>query len=150
MPLQRHQHWATRSFHEFLRGRRAAPFAWGTNDCALFAADAIQAFTGVDIAAEFRGVDGKPAYTDEASAMALIAKVTGGSTIEDAAAWCAEKHGLVEWSNPLFAQRGDLVLVENAGRLISGVVHLCGHVAAMAESGHVRLNISAVRRSWHV
>lgn len=34
--------------------RRSVPFAWGSNDCRLFAADAVQAMTGVDHAAELR------------------------------------------------------------------------------------------------
>lgn len=38
--------------------RLTAPFAWGRNDCALFAADAVQAITGVDLAASLRGYRG--------------------------------------------------------------------------------------------
>lgn len=34
----------------FLRERRAMPFAWGTNDCAIFAADCVLAMTGTDVA----------------------------------------------------------------------------------------------------
>jgi len=30
------------------RNRAATPFAWGTNDCAIFASDAVMAMTGVD------------------------------------------------------------------------------------------------------
>jgi hypothetical protein len=32
----------------FTRERSAIPFAWGTNDCAIFASDAVMAMTGVD------------------------------------------------------------------------------------------------------
>ena len=35
----------------FFTDRGAMPFAWGTNDCALFAADAVLAITGHDFAA---------------------------------------------------------------------------------------------------
>jgi hypothetical protein len=31
------------------------PFVWGTHDCALFAAGCVNAMTGVDPAAAFRG-----------------------------------------------------------------------------------------------
>jgi hypothetical protein len=127
------------------------PFAWGTNDCALFAADAVQAITGLDIADDFRG-----RYSDEAGAFALIRTVTGAgadktTAVGDAAAWCAAKHGLEEWPAPLMARRGDLVVIENGGALIAGVVHLNGrHVVSMAESGPVRLSILSIRRSWRV
>src|SRR5579875_1052465 len=116
MSLKRTQHWVTRELDAYLRDTASKPFAWGSNDCCLFAANAIEAMTGVDIADDFRGK-----YTDEASAFALIKLVTGGSTVADAAAYCANKHGLKEWLNkdgkptPLRALRGDLVVVDNAG-----------------------------------
>lgn len=151
MPLTRTTHWATREFHQFLLTHAHTPFAWGTNDCCLFPANAIQAFTGVDLASDFRGK-----YTDEASAMAQIHSVTGGTTVEDAAAWCAAKHGLVEWVHggspaPLFAQRGDLVVLEDSGRLIAGVMHLRGTKAVtVGESGLKLLPLSSLRRAWKV
>lgn len=161
MTLKRTTHWATRELHELLVSRAHAPFAWGTNDCALFAANAIQAMTGTDIAAAFRGKDGAAAYSDEASALALIQKVTGSTAtiataVGDAAAWCAQQHGLIEWTrdgkpSPLYAQRGDLVVVENGGRLIAGILHLTGrHVVSMAESGIVKLPPGSLRRAWKV
>jgi len=130
-----------------------APFAWGTNDCALFAADAIQAFTDVDIAKDFRGK-----YSTEAGAFALIRSVTGkgadlATAVGDAAEYCAVKAGLVEWPNPKFAQRGDLIVIEESGRLIAGIVGLTGrHGISVGESGLLRLTFSEApwKRAWHV
>jgi hypothetical protein len=145
--LKRTEHWATREFHDFLLARAKEPFAWGTNDCCLFPADAIQAFTGVDLAAEFRGK-----YSDEASAFEAIASVAGGKTAEDAAAWCAAKAQLVEWAHPKMAQRGDLCVVDRGdGTLIAAIVHLNGRdVVTVSESGLVRLPLSALKRAWKV
>jgi hypothetical protein len=53
MALTKIQHWQTRAFHEFLISRARAPFVWGVNDCALFAADGVLAITGVDSPASF-------------------------------------------------------------------------------------------------
>jgi hypothetical protein len=150
MPLTRTPHWATREYNAHLKAHAHAPFAWGTNDCCTSAANAIESFTGVDIAADFRGK-----YTDMASALTAIKAITGGSTIEDAAAWCASKHGLVEYPMPLYAQRGDLVLMavanEDDSPLIAGVVHLNGlHLVSVGEHGLVRLSIRTVRRAWKV
>lgn len=39
----------------FLRERAARPFAWGAQDCVTFAADAVEAMTGVDPIADLRG-----------------------------------------------------------------------------------------------
>jgi hypothetical protein len=150
--LKRTTHWLTRELDSFLRQSKSVPFAWGSNDCCLFAANAIEAMTGVDIADDFRGK-----YADESSAFALIASVTGGTTVADAAAWCVKKHGLSEWLDaaarplPLMAKRGDLVVVENAGRLIAGVVDLSGKfVACMGESGTLSISVRRVTRAWHV
>lgn len=40
---------------EFLRATAAAPFAWGRNDCALWAGALVLARTGFDPAADLRG-----------------------------------------------------------------------------------------------
>ena len=144
--MTRHEYWDTRSYHDFLLERSSTPFAWGTNDCALFAADGIKAITGVDIADDFRGK-----YHDEAGAWATVKAITGGSTVADAAAYCAAKHGLTELEHPFMAQRGDLVVFENEGRMIAGLVHLSGrHVVSISESGLVRFPITAISRAWRV
>jgi len=146
MPIQRSSTRLTKELDVFLRENANAKFVWGTLDCSLFAANAIQAMTGVDIADDFRGK-----YADEASAFALIKTVTGGTTVAAAAAHCASKHGLTEWKYPLQAQRGDLVVVENGGNLIAGVVDLSGkYVASIGESGILRISIRNIKRSWQV
>jgi hypothetical protein len=144
--LIRIANWDTVAFDPFLNERASQAFAWGENDCALFVADGIERMTGIDIAAEFRG-----RYESEEQAWATIATITGGSTLEDAAAWCARRHEMPEWLMPPFAQRGDMVIVEDEGRLISGLVHLSGrHVVTVGERGLKRLAIAAVVRAWHV
>lgn len=146
MPLTRTDHWATREFHQFLLDRANTAFAWGSNDCCTFPADAIQSFTGVDLAADFRGK-----YTDLASAIATIKSLTGGTTVADAAVYCAEKHGLREWPFPLLAKRGDLVVLKESDSLIAGVVHLNGrHAVTVGESGLLVLPITTVLRAWAV
>ncbi|WP_420239268.1 DUF6950 family protein [Telmatobacter bradus] len=146
MALGRQKHWATRAYHNFLLERAKVPFAWGSNDCALFAADGILANTGVDIAADFRGK-----YTDEAGALAAIKAITGGTTVADAAAWCAQKHGLAELAHPLTARRGDLVVFEGqTGSLVAGLVHLNGSsLVSVGEAGLYQFSIRRVKRAWH-
>lgn len=39
----------------YIDARRSVPFAWGSNDCCLFAADWVLLSTGRDIAQEWRG-----------------------------------------------------------------------------------------------
>ena len=52
--MNRLEHWRVH-FDAFLTERARQPFAWGRNDCAIFAADAVQAVTGVDLAGRLRG-----------------------------------------------------------------------------------------------
>jgi hypothetical protein len=148
MQMMRSRHWATRAFHAFLQARAYTPFAWGVHDCALFAADGIEAMTGIDIAADFRGK-----YSDEAGALEAIKAIAGGETVADAAAWCAAKHGIAELARPLFAQRGDLVVYRDpvTEQLVSGLVHLTGrHIVSAGTEGLRKIPISRVLRAWHV
>lgn len=146
MTLIRTEHWATRALDGFLRARARQPFAWGSNDCALFAADGVLAMTGVDIAAEFRGL-----YDSAAGAREAIRSVCGGEGLAAAAAWCAERHGLPEWPTPLYARRGDLVLINENGSLIAGLVHLTGrHVVTPGSEGLLRHPLRLAVRAWHV
>lgn len=151
--IKRSSTWLTHELDAFLRDHMAKPFVWGSNDCCLFAANAIQAMTGEDIADDFRDK-----YDSQASAFALIKSVTGGDSVIDAIAHCATKHRLTEWLSadgkplPLMARRGDLVAVRNADdEIIAGIVDLSGrYVACMGDRGIVRLPISNIIRAWHV
>lgn len=85
----------------FLDARIDTPFFWGKNDCCLFAADAVIAITGTDIAADVRGV-----YASAKSAKATT-KVFGGL-----AQLAADRLG--PEIRPMFAKRGDILLVKGA------------------------------------
>ena len=135
-----------RAYHSFLLGDANTAFKWGEHDCALFAANGIKSMTGIDIADDFRGK-----YSDEAGAFEQIKSVTGGKTVADAAAHCAQKYGMTEWKHPKCAQRGDLVVFEApSGALVAGLVHLNGrHIISVGENGLYRFPISKVVRAWH-
>ena len=131
--------------HDFLVARAKEPFAWGSNDCALFAADAIQAITGEDLAAEFRG------YKDEEGATAAVKSVANGTTVEDAVVYIAKKHNLQERKSILFAQRGDLVIYQGTEGLAAGVVHLSGtHALFVSPTGLHKIRLRYCKRAWKV
>ena len=82
----------------FVASRQGVPFVWGQHDCCLFAADAVQAMTGIDYAAPFRGRYG---------------------TATGAARMLAPYGGIVGYVNSVLpsvsvamAGRGDAVLIE--------------------------------------
>ena len=143
MSLSRKLHWAEQHFHAFLLEREGKPFAWGSNDCASFAADGILAITGTDIMTDFRG------YGNPDEAYRKVRAVTGAVTLPAVVDWCARRNGMMERRFPLMAQRGDLVLYEEGGRLCAGLVHLNGRdVVSPGEKGLLRSPLTAVRRSW--
>lgn len=151
MTIKRSNTWLTKELPNYLLAHHSTPFVWGENDCCLFAANAIQAYTGVDIADDFRGK-----YDSQESAFATIKTITGGSTVTDALAYVAAKHGLTEWTRsdgsplPLMAKRGDLVAVNNGGNIIAGVVDTSGRYVAAMGDGIVSLPLSSIARAWHV
>lgn len=113
------------------------PFVWGQSDCCLFAADAVKAMTGTDPAKEFRG-----RYKSEKGATRILAKLGGlrkaiGSVMG-------------EEINPLLAQRGDIVLLNNAGRGIAGVINSRGQISAKGVSGVIELPIRDAVCAWRV
>ncbi len=60
--------------HAAVAARRGQPFQWGENDCALFACDLVEAATGVDYAAPFRG-----RYRTAAGAARALKRFVAGS-----------------------------------------------------------------------
>jgi hypothetical protein len=152
----RRKHSWPEDLHAFFEARKGEPFSWGKNDCCLFTADAILAMTGVDVAAEYRGKN----YSDEAGAFAELHTVTGGTTVEDAATYAANKYGMKLLPSVLFAQRGDLVLFTNAagpaepGSTVSlalGIVYHNGkHALFGGPKGVSRIPVKSCTKAWRV
>lgn len=85
-----------------LAERMDRPFTWGSHDCVLFAADCVEACTGVDPAAGMRGTYGTPIGA------ARVLKRAGGMEA------LAIEH-LGPEVPPLMAQPGDVGIVRSAG-----------------------------------
>lgn len=65
--MRRFPDWPQR-LYAAIEQRRRLPHAWGSNDCALMAADLVRAMTGEDFGAPFRG-----RYSDADGARAILA-----------------------------------------------------------------------------
>lgn len=130
------QDWPER-LAELVEARRTMAFAWGGNDCCLFAADAVLAMTGADPAAAFRG------YASEDEAARLIRdgleEVVAAALAEFGAGAC----------HPAFVQRGDLALVLMGNQPTVTVV-LGATVAGPGPDGLVFLPAGAVLRAWSI
>lgn len=69
--MTRLRDWQSR-FARLVAETRARPFVWGTHDCCLWAADAVEATMGRDPAAKWRG-----SYSTQAQALALLGSLGG-------------------------------------------------------------------------
>lgn len=119
----------------FVRSRAGMPFEWGRNDCCLFTVDAVQAVTGTDHAAGFRG------YTTVLGAARIVER-QGGIRQLAIDAWG-------EPVSPLRAGVGDAVLVINEGRELLAV---CNGTTAIGPGpeGIAVMDMSAAVAAWKI
>lgn len=124
--------WALR-FDALVCSRLHAPFAWGANDCALFAADAVLAITGHDLAGGLRGLGARQALRAIQRAGGLAALVPPSLPVLPVSA----------------AIEGDVVLVRQHRRLALGVV-AGASVIGPARSGLGLAPLAAAVQAWGV
>jgi hypothetical protein len=122
-----------------------APFGYGVLDCGLFAAGAIEAMTGVDVAGDLRG-----RYSNRREALAALLSVCGARTMEGAVAMLAARYGTPAIA-PAYAQRGDAVLFGRGRGSSLGIVAMHGTEAlAPGRHGTLRMPLSRVTLAWRI
>lgn len=133
--MTRLQNWQVR-FEAFVASRRSTPFAWGVNDCATFAADCVQALTGVDPAPA-----GLRAHRTQKQALRALKRHGGLAGIATAA--------LQQPIHPLRATVGDVVLAQSGGR---DLLAICNGSTCLAPSagGLVNLGMDTCSLAWRV
>jgi hypothetical protein len=131
--IRRHD-WLER-LHAFLADPVNATFEWGRNDCVLFAAHCVEELTGEDPLA---GVQAD--WTDEASAKAAL-DIYGGLRAATITALGAPME------NPLFAQRGDVVLTVVRDREFLAI-HMGDRLVAPGLDGWAYMSIKHAQWVW--
>ena len=133
----RREDWPLR-LNAWLDSVRDRAFAWGQFDCALGAADAVFAMTGVDYAVEFR-----EAYFSKRNAVRLLAE-RGGLEALVTQALGAPLDG------PKLAQRGDVVLVDSGGEGPALAVVIGASAVAPSPAGVVFVPMARWTKAWRV
>lgn len=133
--MNRLEDWPTR-LAQFIEARRERPFSWGESDCCLFVCDGIEAMTGTDPAARWRGL-----YQSEKGARRVLRDnggVTGLATLI-----------LGVPVQPALAGRGDVVLIDTPG---GQALALCvgPNIAAQGVSGIEFHHSGAGMAAWRV
>ncbi len=123
----------------YIAGRFGQPFRPGEFDCALFAAGAVEAMTGVDFAAPFKG-----RYTSLEEGIEALRAEGHADHLALIAATFEEVH-------PAFAQPGDIALLDGGDHAAIGIVQ-GEHVYALRSDGRgVGLAPrDAMQRAWRV
>lgn len=116
----------------FIDRKRQERFAWGSNDCCLFAADWIREATGFDPAAELRGT-----YSTALGGVRLIEENGGMNGIMKR---FVETHGFREVPNGL-AARGDIIIRDCGLGETAGIV-IGARSAFVSEEGLIFANVA--------
>jgi hypothetical protein len=118
---------------------KVLPFSYGLHDCCTFAAYCVDAMTGSELVNRMQR---EHPYNSEETAYDVIHNVGGLVPLLDL-------YLPVRRDNALFAAPGDVVIVEDNGRQLVGV--LIGHgVAAPGATGLMNLPTSSIQAAWEV
>lgn len=116
--------------------RLHAPFAWGVNDCAIFAADAIEACTGIDVAPDLRG------HLTARQAVRVLHRYDGVAGIA-----ASRLSSLISVPS---ARPGDVVAVPIGRRLALGVMHDGDMVLGPSHAGLAAVPRAQALLAWRV
>jgi hypothetical protein len=121
---------------DFIEARRERGFSWGETDCCLFVCDGIEATTGTDLGARWRGL-----YQSEKGARRVLRDNGGVSGLATAL--------LGPPVPPALAGRGDVVLIDTPG---GEALALCigTSIAAQGLSGIEFHPTSAAKAVWKI
>lgn len=133
--MKRFPDWSPRLF-AFIESRRTLPHAYGTNDCCLFCADAIQVMTGKDLASGIRGT-----YADKAGADAILAEHGGLEAFVTSI--------LGEPLGPLCARQGDVAMIHTRH---GDAIGICegNHIAVPGDVEQILFPLAKALKSWRV
>jgi hypothetical protein len=120
----------------YIEERRNAPFAWGSNDCCLFAADWVELCTGKDYAETWRG-----SYSSGLGAVRILDEAGGVEALVDA----LRLHRVA----PQQARRGDIVAQQAGGGITLGIC-IGPTTVFVAKTGLVFMPISNIETAWRI
>lgn len=133
--MQRLEDWPTR-LAEFIEARRERVFSWGDSDCCLFVCDAIEAMSGADPGARWRGL-----YASEKGARRVLRDNGGVAGIATLVLGAA--------APPALAGRGDVVLIDTPnGEALA--ICLGSQLAAQGQAGIEFMEMRQAKAAWTV
>lgn len=136
--LSRRRDWRAR-LNAYIAEIKAAPLEWGAHDCAVgLAARAIEAMTGVDVAAEWRG-----RYATPAEALRVL-REDGFADLE------ALGRSMLPAVHPSRGQLGDIALVPTGEALDALGVVIGDRILVLTQTGVGSVDLLAARVVFRV
>lgn len=135
--MKRCDDWPERLFDEIEKARNR-PFAWGKWDCTCFMAACVEAMTGEDPMADYRG-----RYQDEKTGKAALKEIGGGSLYQ------ALRRKFGKPIPVALAHRGDLALARTSMGPTVFVV-LGEQMAGPGDAGLELVPVDRATRAFHV
>lgn len=135
--MTRRADWRSR-LRSYVDDCRRRPIDLGRHDCALFAAGAVEAMTGIDHAADFRG-----SYGTMAGGLRRVRKAGYIDHVDMVAALYPEIRPAI------LAQVGDIAVVDGEGAPALGIVG-GARVFVLRPAGMVTLDLTAIQRAFRV
>lgn len=144
MALTRFPDWPRR-LDAAIAAARGLPFGYGPGEshCCLFSSNVVQAITGTDVYAWFRG-----RYRCERGAYVALRRFAGGD-VPETVAKIAEQCGAPEISKSM-AGRGDVVLFDTPDGPAMGICVGDRLVSVTRPHGLAFVSMSAATRAWRV
>lgn len=147
--MKSHHYWPER-LADFIARRQEMPFAWGLNDCCLFACDAVLEMSGHDLAIDFRGKYGSALSAVRAMRDFAGMDVESAHLVGALADKIAEQHSIQDIP-VLMAQRGDVVLLMAQRGESLGIVGIRGDRAvAPGVEGLESVPLSQCLKAWRI
>jgi hypothetical protein len=139
--MKRLHDWRSR-LHATIEGAMRTPFAWGTNDCALFAGACVLAVTGEDFRAPYIGT-----YDSAVSCARRIAR----DGHKDVADLVLSILGPESEIHPSRARRGDLAVIPSDGA-IGTTIGVFDHerIGAVGLTGYATVPRASAQRAFKV
>ncbi len=132
--MKRVNDWPTQ-LANFLLEKRKQPFEWGSNDCCLFAADAIIAMGGKDVAEDVRG-----RYKTAIGARRIMKNLGAVNVVDLLTQRLGKPDGKI--------MRGAIVVVESNDEQVAGVFYQ--KPWALTEKGLQGMSLDSVVQSWSI
>lgn len=133
----RKPNWAT-LLNNYITDNRNTPFEWGKFDCCLFVAGAIEAMTGQDFGAPFKGE-----YSTAKGSLKALKKHGGG----DLRGTFTQLFG--DFKPRLHAKRGDVGLIDTEMGEAVGIMW-GGSVWVVTEEGLTSLPQYKIKGCWEI